>query len=197
MSEDEFNAAVEATRRGVQECMRDYANAAPQSGSQAAQGPPGMSQAQNGPAPSTALTAAANGQSIYGPCQSAYGIARTAPAGWTPLRWLRHRELLGSAYGEQCADTDGLAVVAAEWDRPYMVSDGDRPQARVAALEAKLNATMADAQSLQCQNESLQRQNEHWQAECRRLSALLIETQEELARRMALPSNALRHGGVR
>lgn len=97
------------------------------------------------------------------------------------------------AYGEQCADTDGMSR--------YMVADGhealtgdlrvtglvDLIDPRIAALEAKLEATMADMRSLQ-------RQNEHWQAECSRLSVLLVETQTQLAQRMALPANALRHG---
>ena len=108
--------------------------------------------------------------------------------------------------GEQGPDTDGLAR--------YMVADGhevpdpfpqflqlhatiDTLQARIArkeaaneALYAKLEATMADMRSLQ-------RQNENWRAECQRLSALLVEMREQLAQRMAMPANALRHGDVR
>ena len=144
---------------------------------------------------------------------NAYGIARTAPAGWAPLRWLRHLEICGERpdYGEQGPDTDGTAKYfiadgheddAAAIDELCGIRDANtgllqriaRKEAANEALVAKLNATMADAQSLQCQNESLQRQNEHWQAECKRLSALLIEKEQQLAQRMALPSNALKHG---
>lgn len=114
-----------------------------------------------------------------------------------------------SDYGEQCADTDGMAKrYADEWAKEELSATTHAPmpgnaiaigllQARIArkeaaneALFAKIEATMADMRSLQ-------RQNENWRAECQRLSALLVETQQQLAQRMAMPANALRHGGVR
>lgn len=65
-----------------------------------------------------------------------------------------------------------------------------RKEAANEGLVAKLGATLADMRSLQ-------RQADNWRAECQRLSALLVETQQQLAQRMAMPANALRHGGVR
>lgn len=54
------------------------------------------------------------------------------------------------------------------------------------ALEAKLEATMADMRSIA-------RARDNYQAEAARLSALAIRLQTELAQRMALPANALKH----
>lgn len=64
-----------------------------------------------------------------------------------------------------------------------------RKEAANEALVAKLAATMADMRSLQ-------RQADNWRAECQRLSALLVETQTQLAQRMALPALALRFGHI-
>lgn len=90
-------------------------------------------------------------------------------------------------FGEQCADTDGLA---AERDAALLQARVARKEAANEALVAKLGATMADMRSLE-------RKAANWEAECRRLSALLIETQQQLAQRMAMPARALRHAQER
>lgn len=120
-----------------------------------------------------------------------------------------------AAYGEQGADTDGTAVERVFWLGPDgMAAHQDQQEAEIyrlngavfelltentklttriarkeaanEALVAKLEATLADMQSLQ-------RKAADWEAECRRLSALLIEAQQQLAQRMAMPANALKH----
>lgn len=85
-------------------------------------------------------------------------------------------------YGEQCADTDGMAK--------YLVSDGhedDQLQARIARKEAANEALVQRVFAAE-------RKAADWEAECRRLSAVLVEKEQALAQLMAIPANALKHG---
>jgi hypothetical protein len=113
-----------------------------------------------------------------------------------------------ASYGEQCADTDGLAAelclknhgadadaikALLQWgthERDCHITDLEariaRKDAANEALYTKLEATMADMQSLQ-------RKAANWEAEACRLSALLIEAEAKLAQRRAMPANALLH----
>lgn len=205
MSEDEFNAAMAGARQA-------------QSGLGGVLSGLG---AGNVSTPSMAPTGAANGQSINGlggysmpswvtpaDIQTASLLSQQAPL----LEFsgcLKCGELhpaCGDAYGEQGPDTDGLGAYRDQQEAEIYRLNGAvfelltentqlteriaRKEAANEALVAKLGATLADM----C---SLQRQSDNWRAECQRLSALLVETQQELARRMAMPANALRHGGVR
>ena len=220
MSEDEFNgllAKAHAARSAPD----------PQAIQEALNALSGGSGAGNAPALSTATTAPANGWSING-LNVESGLLLQTPlvhmtntysgeclAGFHEwgatgrcVRCNTHTSQqivrVSSDYGEQCADTDGLAVVRATADVAELSTRVAELETRIArkeaanealvqrvfAADAKHEATMADMRSLQ-------RQAENWQAECKRLSALLIETQEQLAKRMAMPARALRFGGVR
>jgi hypothetical protein len=100
-----------------------------------------------------------------------------------------------AAYGEQCADTDGLAVLEARIARKDAANEALLQ--RVLAQDAKLEATMSDMRTLEASLRLAERSRAELMAEAQRLSGLLVKQEQELATLRPKPEPVPEHPVLR